>query len=112
MTESVTEKLDFTGRKLEMMELVLNKMDMEYEFYFMDMMKSTKENIFAKSKEIELKKAIVLFLKRTVHSNKEIKLIRMTTTNNLIDEFYRYVTDHEDIDREEAMNKYLMNYIE
>jgi len=36
----------------------------------------------------------------------------MTTTNNLIDEFYRYVTDHEDIDREEAMNKYLMNYIE
>lgn len=63
MTESVTEKLDFTGRKLEMMELVLNKIDMEYEFYFMDMMKSTKENIFAKSKEIELKKAIVLFLK-------------------------------------------------
>jgi len=105
-------KLDFTGRKLEMMELVLNKIDMEYEFYFMDMMKSTKENIFAKSKEIELKKAIVLFLKRNVHSNKEIKLIRMTTTNNLIDEFYRYVTDHEDIDREEAMNKYLMNYIE
>ena len=88
------------------MELVLNKIDMEYEFYFMDMMKSTKENIFAKSKEIELKKAIVLFLKRNV------KLIRMTTTNNLIDEFYRYVTDHEDIDREEAMNKYLMNYIE
>ena len=37
------------------MELVLNKIDMEYEFYFMDMMKSTKENIFAKSKEIELK---------------------------------------------------------
>ena len=94
------------------MELVLNKIDMEYEFYFMDMMKSTKENIFAKSKEIELKKAIVLFLKRNVHSNKEIKLIRMTTTNNLIDEFYRYVIDHEDIDREEAMNKYLMNYIE
>ena len=95
-----------------MMELVLNKIDMEYEFYFMDMMKSTKENIFAKSKEIELKKAIVLFLKRNVHSYKEIKLIRMTTTNNLIDEFYRYVIDHEDIDREEAMNKYLMNYIE
>lgn len=95
-----------------MMELVLNKIDMEYEFYFMDMMKSTKENIFAKSKEIELKKAIVLFLKRNVHINKEIKLIRMTTTNNLIDEFYRYVIDHEDIDREEAMNKYLMNYIE
>ena len=38
------------------MDLVLNKIDMEYELYFMDMMKSTKENILAKSKEIELKK--------------------------------------------------------
>lgn len=105
-------EIEFYGKENEMMDIVLSKIDMEYEFFFMDMMKSTKENIFAKSKEIELKKAIVLFLKKNVHSNKEIKLIRMTTTNNLIDEFYRYVTDHEDIDRKEAMNKYLMNYIE
>lgn len=110
MTDSVTQQ-NKEG-KSKMMDLVLEKIDFEYELYFMDMMKSAKENIFAKSREIELKKAIVIFLKRNVHSNKEIKLIRMTTTNNLIDEFYRYVTDHEDIDREEAMNKYLMNYIE
>ena len=35
----------------------------------------------------------------------------MTTADNLIDEFYRYVIDHEDLRREEAMNKYLDNYI-
>lgn len=94
-----------------MMDLVLNKIDMEYELYFMDMMKSTKENIFAKSKEIELKKSIVLFLKNNVHNNREIKLVRMTTSNNLIDEFYRYVIDHEDISKDEAMSNYLDNYI-
>ena len=77
----------------------------------MDMMKSTKENIFAKSKEIELKKSIVLFLKKNVKDNKAIQLIRMTTANNLIDEFYRYVIDHEDISKDDAMNKYLDNYI-
>ncbi len=93
------------------MDLVLNKIDMEYELYFMDMMKSTKENIFAKSKEIELKKSIVLFLKNNVHNNREIKLVRMTTSNNLIDEFYRYVIDHEDISKDEAMSNYLDNYI-
>ena len=48
------------------MELVLDKIDFEYELYFMDMMKSTKENIFAKSREIELRKSIVLFLKNNV----------------------------------------------
>lgn len=94
-----------------MMDLVLNKIDMEYELYFMDMMKSTKENIFAKSKEIELKKSIVLFLKKNVKDNTAIQLIRMTTANNLIDEFYRYVIDHEDISKDDAMNKYLDNYI-
>ena len=31
------------------MDLVLEKIDFEYELYFMDMMKSAKENIFAKS---------------------------------------------------------------
>ena len=35
----------------------------------------------------------------------------MTTANNLIDEFYRYVIDHEDISKDDAMNKYLDNYI-
>ena len=88
-----------------MMDLVLEKIDFEYELFFMDMMKSTKENIFAKSREIELKKAIVIFIKDNVYNNHNIKLIKMTTADNLIDEFYRYVIDHEDLRREEAMNK-------
>ena len=37
--------------------------------------------------------------------------MKMTTSNGLIDEFYRYVIDHEDIGREEAMNRYMENYI-
>lgn len=97
--------------KSKMMDLVLEKIDFEYELFFMDMMKSTKENIFAKSREIELKKAIVIFIKDNVYNNHNIKLIKMTTADNLIDEFYRYVIDHEDLRREEAMNKYLDNYI-
>lgn len=111
MTDSVTQQNNLTGRKNKMMDLVLEKIDFEYELYFMDMMKSAKENIFAKSREIELKKAIVIFLKDNVHNNNNIKLIKMTTADNLIDEFYRYVSDHEDLGKEEAMNKYLENYI-
>jgi hypothetical protein len=109
VTDSVTQQ-NKEG-KSKMMDLVLEKIDFEYELFFMDMMKSTKENIFAKSREIELKKAIVIFIKDNVYNNHNIKLIKMTTADNLIDEFYRYVIDHEDLRREEAMNKYLDNYI-
>ena len=94
-----------------MMDLVIDKIDFEYEYYFMDMMKCTKENIFAKSREIELKKSIVIYLKNIVHNNRNINLMKMATSNGLIDEFYRYVIDHEDIGREEAMNRYMENYI-
>lgn len=40
-----------------MEEKVLEKIDTEYEFFFLDMVKTTKENLFAKSGEIESKKA-------------------------------------------------------
>ena len=53
----------------------------------------------------------MIFIKDNVYNNHNIKLIKMTTADNLIDEFYRYVIDHEDLRREEAMNKYLDNYI-
>lgn len=43
-------------------------------------------------------------------NNKDIKLIRMSTSINLLDEFYRYATDHEDISLDEAMKIYIKNY--
>ena len=45
-----------------MKEKILEKLDMEYEIFFLDMIKTTKENLFAKSGEIETKKSIVIFL--------------------------------------------------
>lgn len=89
---------------------VLRKLDDEYEMFFMDMMKSTKENLFAKSGEIETKKSIVVFLKDRVKRNKKIHPERMLTSNNILDEFYRYITDHNDISFDAAARTYLKNY--
>ena len=45
-------------------------------------------------------------------NNKNIKLVRMSTSNNLLDEFYRYAKDHEDISLREALKNYMKNYTE
>ena len=93
-----------------MTDKILAKINTEYELFFMQMMSCTKELLYSRSREIEMKKTITSFLRNEVKNNKDIKLIRMSTSNNLLDEFYRYAKDHEDISLDEAMKIYIKNY--
>ena len=93
-----------------MTDKILAKINTEYELFFMQMMSCTKELLYSRSREIEMKKTITSFLRNEVKNNKDIKLIRMSTSINLLDEFYRYETDHEDISLDEAMKIYIKNY--
>ena len=80
-----------------MTDKILAKINTEYELFFMQMMSCTKELLYSRSREIEMKKTITSFLRNEVKNNKDIKLIRMSTSINLLDEFYRYATDHEEV---------------
>lgn len=93
-----------------MTDKILAKINTEYELFFMQMMSCTKELLYSRSREIEMKKTITSFLRNEVKNNKDIKLIRMSTSINLLDEFYRYATDHEGISLDEAMKIYIKNY--
>lgn len=93
-----------------MTDKILAKINTEYELFFMQMMSCTKELLYSRSREIEMKKTITSFLRNEVKNNKDIKLIRMSTSINLLDEFYRYATDNEDISLDEAMKIYIKNY--
>ena len=93
-----------------MTDKILAKINTEYELFFMQMMSCTKELLYSRSREIEMKKTITSFLRNEVKNNKDIKLIRMSTSINLLDEFYRYATDHEDISLDEVMKIYIKNY--
>ena len=59
-----------------------------------------------------MKKTITSYLRDEVKNNKNIKLDRMSTSNNLLDEFYRYCKDHEDISLRESLKDYMKNYTE
>ena len=93
-----------------MTDKILAKINTEYELFFMQMMSCTKELLYSRSREIEMKKTITSFLRNEVKNNKDIKLIRMSTSINLLDEFYRFAMDHEDVSLEEAMKIYMKNY--
>lgn len=93
-----------------MTDKILAKINTEYELFFMQMMSCTKELLYSRSREIETKKTITSFLRNEVKNNKDIKLIRMSTSINLLDEFYRFAMDHEDVSLEEAMKIYMKNY--
>ena len=53
----------------EMKERIVEKLDAEYECFFQDMMRTSKENLFANSAEIESKKAIQNILRNEVKTN-------------------------------------------
>ena len=95
-----------------MQDKILDKINVEYELFFMQCMSYTKELLYSRSKEIEMKKTITSYLRDEVKNNKNIKLVRMSTSNNLLDEFYRYAKDHEDISLREALKNYMKNYTE
>lgn len=95
-----------------MQDKILDKINVEYELLFMQCMSCTKELLYSRSKEIEMKKTITSYLRDEVKNNKNIKLVRMSTSNNLLDEFYRYAKDHEDISLREALKNYMKNYTE
>ena len=78
-----------------MQDKILDKINVEYELFFMQCISCTKEHLYSRSKEIEMKKTITSYLRDEVKNNKNIKLVRMSTSNNLLDEFYRYAKDHE-----------------
>ena len=85
-----------------MQDKILDKINVEYELFFMQCMSCTKELLYSRSKEIEMKKTITSYLRDEVKNNKNIKLVRMSTSNK----------DHEDISLREALKNYMKNYTE
>lgn len=72
------------------------KIDWEYECFYLDTMRTTKANIFTKSKEIQTKKEIVFELKR-LFSKKEKNSAELCQKlfgfESVMDEAYRFILE-------------------
>lgn len=99
-----------------MREKILQKLDAEYEFFFLESMRNSKANLFAKSFEIETKKQVQEFLREFIRTSAALsddKFARqLYLSDNLMDECYRYAADHPEQDLEKNCEAYLLKKTE
>lgn len=95
----------------EMKERIVEKLDAEYECFFQDMLRTSKENLFANSYEIETKKTIQKTLRNTIMADErfaeEDNAKTLIYTNNLMETCYRFASDHKELDPVEVTRKIL-----
>lgn len=98
-----------------MREKMLQKLDTEYEFFFLEAMRNSKANLFAKSLEIEMKKEIQGYLRDFIKSSDILHDARsarqLYLTDNLMDECYRFALDHPEQDIGENCKTYIFQKI-
>lgn len=75
------------------MESIINKIEYEYEIFYLDLMRTSRANIFSKSREIEIKKKIVVTLKKL--KLEENMLEKLIVVDNVLDEVYRHMAEVE-----------------
>lgn len=74
------------------MESVGEKIRKEYELFFLDMTRTSRANIFASSREIELKKTIFSYVEKLELDERRERIL--SACDNLLEELYRYVSDY------------------
>ncbi len=69
------------------------KLDYEYEIFYLDCMRQSKPGVYARSAEIESKKNITALLKEMAGRNPDAEK-NLMALDNILEDAYRYVEDH------------------
>lgn len=89
--------------------MLLDKINYEFKCFFLDTMRTSKENIFAHSAEIETKKKLLLHLQSMVENMDEDAERVLLLQNNLLESAYCYIKDmntESDADLKETVGKW------
>lgn len=73
--------------------MLLDKINYEFKCFFLDLMRTSKENIFAHSAEIETKKKLLLHLQSLAQETDEDVERVLMLQNNLLESAYCYMKD-------------------
>lgn len=96
-----------------MNEKIIQKLDAEYECFVNDMLRTSKENLFAKSEEITVKKSIQNVLRDLVANDQRFEekafADKILYTNNVMEMCYRFASDYKNLSTEDACKKALFS---
>lgn len=73
--------------------MLLDKINYEFKCFFLDLMRTSKENIFTHSAEIETKKKLLLHLQSLAQETDENVERVLMLQNNLLESAYCYMKD-------------------
>ncbi len=80
------------------------KVDYEYQIFYLDCMRQSKAGIFARSNEIRIKREIKTALKKALKGNRELEE-KINRIDNILEEAYRYICDNEERQPTETLVK-------
>lgn len=80
------------------------KVDYEYQIFYLDCMRQSKAGIFARSNEIRIKREIKTALKKALNGNRELEE-KINRIDNILEEAYRYICDNEERQPTETLVK-------
>lgn len=93
-----------------MKEKLIDKIEKEYEFFILDILRTSKANIVAQSGQIETRKRIAFLLKNYIYrmensdNDFEKKLLYF---DNISDELYRLIIEHHEKSIDEIFNTWI-----
>lgn len=88
------------------------KLTYEYEIFYLNLMCTSRANIFAKSAEIETKKKMIRILRIKLQEERfATKVKAALLCENILDTCYRYLLEHEQI-TEADINRVVCNWIQ
>lgn len=86
---------------------LMSKINREYELFYLEMLSTSRSNLYTRSADIEFKKRIFGYLRSWLQKHKDADPKPLMTVNNLLDECCRYSEDHVEMDEEKCVSEYL-----
>lgn len=89
------------------------KIEHEFRCFFLDMMRTSKENIFAHSEEIEAKKKLVVRLKKLLEELDAEREECLLLQENLLESSYQFLAMEKQLgSKEEPLKKWLCTVLQ
>ena len=86
---------------------LLTKIEQEYNLFFLEIQSQSKAEIFNRSAEIERKKRIYSYLKKSAGQISNGTETRLLVSDNLLSDADRYAADHQEKSTEDATADYV-----
>ncbi|MDD6667747.1 MAG: hypothetical protein PUE58_07340 [Lachnospiraceae bacterium] len=94
----------------DVVDELIQKLDSEWQYYYIDQLSQSKANIFASSDQISKKRTISFLLKKIGRRMPEEIVHKVLYLSDLTDEAFRFCNDHPDESLEDSIREFYQSF--